>query len=391
MNITGKVALAGGAPVYGYAPINRRYYRPELDVVRFLAFAFVFLYHNLPNDLTPGIAALLRGFAPSFIHVVNAAKFGLNLFFTLSAFLICELLLREKVATGTVKGKQFYLRRILRIWPLYYLALAIGMVAAVFAGGEPDSVIRQLGWYAIFMATWSTAHFGWIQSPVYPLWSVSVEEQFYILAPWVVKFLTRRSLYGFSLAIILLANVWVTHLNRLGADAIWCNALVQFQCFAAGILLCLALNGRLPQFAVWQRLSLLVVSGTCWLLAASRYNVANPPINTGSLTYMKGYALVSLGSVTVLLAFLGCKSKLLPSWAVYLGRISFGLYVFHGFAIYVAEGIIPLGNHKIASFLGRICIGFSLTLLLAALSYRFFETPFLLMKKRNAIIESQPV
>ena len=108
-----------------------------------------------------------------------------------------------------------------------------------------------------------------------------------------------------------------------------------------------------------------------------------------------------LGCVLVLVAVLGVTPRLLPRWAIYLGRISFGLYVYHGFAIYLTDHLIvqyvaTLKNPIINSlkgpiFLLNICLTLGITILIAALSYRYFETPFLKMKKRHSVIESQPI
>jgi peptidoglycan/LPS O-acetylase OafA/YrhL len=77
-------------------PSSGQYYRPELDAVRFLAFLLVFFYHTLPTSQDPRVSHFLRGFVPAFDAFRDACGFGLSLFFTLSAFLICELLLRER-------------------------------------------------------------------------------------------------------------------------------------------------------------------------------------------------------------------------------------------------------------------------------------------------------
>jgi peptidoglycan/LPS O-acetylase OafA/YrhL len=190
---------------------------------------------------------------PAFSAFSDACDFGLSLFFTLSAFLICELLLREREATGTVGVKQFYIRRILRIWPLYYLGVALGVGAAFLPGAEPGSAIK-MGWFAIFMGAWFCATHGALLNPANVLWSISVEEQFYLFAPWIIKYFSRKLLYAFCLAIILVANATLFYLGRVGAlnFAIWFNSPVQFECFAGGILLCLVLRGRLPRFAIWK-------------------------------------------------------------------------------------------------------------------------------------------
>src|ERR1019366_215223 len=150
-----------------------------------------------------------------------------------------------RATAGTVGIKQFYIRRILRIWPLYYLGLALAV--ALLPGGHRGDIIYR-SWFSIFMAGWYCIIHGGTANPMEPLWSISVEEQFYLLAPWIVKFLNRKSLYGFCVVVILVANAWLYHLGKVQASdtAIWFNSFVQFQCFAAGILLCLVLRGRLP-------------------------------------------------------------------------------------------------------------------------------------------------
>src|SRR6478752_8177401 len=119
----------------------------------------------MPRTPAPRLSALLGGLAPLFYTVANAGIFGVCLFFTLSAFLICELLLRERDLSGTVAVKQFYIRRILRIWPLYYFGLALGAVLAFLPGGSRDELLG-LCWFAIFMGAWRSATHGWLNSPM---------------------------------------------------------------------------------------------------------------------------------------------------------------------------------------------------------------------------------
>jgi peptidoglycan/LPS O-acetylase OafA/YrhL len=389
----------------GALAVEGRYYRPELDVVRFLAFLLVYLDHTLPRTGTyPRVAHSLKFFAPVIDASSEACGFGLSLFFALSAFLICELLLRERETSGTVRVKQFYIRRILRIWPLYYLGLALGVAVALLPGGQPADVAR-IGWFVIFMGAWQITIHGLVQNPMNPLWSISVEEQFYIFVPWVVKYFSRISLYGLCAFIIFVANASLYYLGRVQAFSysIWFNSFVQFECFAAGILLCLVLRGRLPRIVMWKRLILISASWFCWFYAnyglLSHFD--NAAENPGSWPLMGAYALAATGSVLILVAFLGVNPKLLPGWAIYLGRISFGLYVYHSFAIYIINRLLidQLTKTNIQNDLLRDCLKIglslvlpiSLTILMASLSYRYFETPFLKMKKRHAVIESEPV
>jgi peptidoglycan/LPS O-acetylase OafA/YrhL len=134
--------------------------------------------------------------------------------------------------------------------------------------------------------------------------------------------------------------------------------------------------------------------GISWMVACyglhSRFIDASE--NPGSWPLIGGYALGALGSVLMLLAFLGANPKFLPGWAVYFGRISFGLYVYHQFALDTAYHLLGHGAQvSIRVRILRVGLSFGLTILMAAVSYRYFETPFLKMKKRHSVIESQPI
>jgi peptidoglycan/LPS O-acetylase OafA/YrhL len=375
--------------------VSGRFYRPELDVVRFLAFFLVFLSHSLPRGLDSRTAALPKGVAQVLITCGSASGFGLSLFFTLSAYLICELLLREREATGVVQAKQFYIRRILRIWPLYFAGLAIGLVISFLSGGNPDA-IPWAAWSAIMLGNWFVGSHSFGGGPMGVLWSISVEEQFYLFAPWAVKYLNRRSLCGFGIALIVLSNAQLFFLGtiRVYDFTIWTNSFVQFQNFAAGLLLCLALRGRSPRISLWLRLALIAACACCWYYACHMFNIHySGDADPGSWPLIGGYGLAGFGCVLLLLAFLGLDRKVFPSWAIYLGRISYGLYVFHDLAMWAVGDIFHLHHSAIGSTMtfvkGACALG--LTLLFASLSYRFFETPFLRMKKRHEIIESRPV
>jgi peptidoglycan/LPS O-acetylase OafA/YrhL len=111
-------------PHAGIAP--SRFYLPGLDLIRFLAFGLVFLSHVVPGE--PEFyrqAHLPDAIATIIVSVAAGGAFGVDLFFALSSFLITTLLTREHHATGVIDVPAFYLRRILRIWPLYFTFLLL--------------------------------------------------------------------------------------------------------------------------------------------------------------------------------------------------------------------------------------------------------------------------
>lgn len=169
---------------------------------------------------------------------------------------------------------------------------------------------------------------------------------------------------------------------------------MQFECFASGLLLCLLLCGRLPRLATWSRTILFISGCYCWFLASYKFQIPFGANNStpGAWQLMGGYALGSMGAIMILIASLGLDPRRLPAWAVYLGRISFGLYVFHEWAAgMVFNAFLYTGSYHAPLFLLKLAAAFILTVLLATISYRFFETPFLRVNQRQAVIESRPV
>ncbi len=378
----------------------RRYYRPELDAVRFLAFLLVFFHHILPD----GSDSRVGGYSPLVRAIIDAIDksggYGLRLFFVLSAFLICELLLREKEATGTVRIGEFYLRRILRIWPLYYLGLVLG-IGYTAAFGHNWSDLWAICWFAFFLGSWWDALRGDMGNPVNVLWSISVEEQFYLLAPGLIKFSSRRLLYIACGLIIALANLRLFTIAQGNPTdlRIWADPLIGFQPFAAGILVCLILHGRVPGFGWLKRSFLIFGAALCFFTATfglhSRFRGLPYP---GGWRIMAGYGLSDIGAVLILLGFLGIKAKLIPTPVIYLGRISYGLYVFHAFVgdLVGRSSIGPILARHITSYPLReavsggigLVLKLGITIAIASLSYKYFESVFLRMKRRHSTIET---
>ncbi len=199
------------------------YYRPELDALRFFAFLCVFSFHRM--DYVPTDPVL----HPWLFRIGNIGPFGVPVFFLLSAFLITELLLRERERTGKIHIKAFYVRRILRIWPLYFVAFfGLALLNHFVPGvgtGDPFAWLA----FTFFAGNWYILHHGWIAGAVDPLWSISVEEQFYIVIPVLAAFAGRRAVAIVSC--VLLGIAYVTVLlyalhPTVGDNGEWTNSFV---------------------------------------------------------------------------------------------------------------------------------------------------------------------
>jgi peptidoglycan/LPS O-acetylase OafA/YrhL len=140
-----------------------RYYRPELDVLRFIAFMFVFITHR--NDLSPIDPAR----HPWLYNFSLIGVYGVPIFFLLSAYLITELLQRERQRTGTIHIRSFYVRRILRIWPLYFLVFYGLVLLNLYLPGVGADSPEKWAAFSLFVGNWYITFKGWIEYPVNPM------------------------------------------------------------------------------------------------------------------------------------------------------------------------------------------------------------------------------
>ncbi len=346
-----------------------KFYLPELDGLRYLAFLAVFLSHLTSTQfVAPG--------SPVFTFVTATGRFGVDLFFTMSAYLLTTLMLREREVKGKVNLKAFYLRRILRIWPLYFAFLAGLLVyqSVSTRAFHPEWVVAYVFFVVNFVSTGKYPGLA-----IDPLWSLTVEEQFYLLWPLICRRLSKRGvlLAGLTIWFLTLA-VRVLWLETGVAPArIWGSGFARLDSIAAGIIIASALYGstgiRLSgpartALGIWGAVAWTVTAVTCHLLVRNPGPLFGPAI---------GYVLVALGSGAFLLAALGCQGWITRQPLVYFGRISYGLYVLHLATLLAIRWAFPTVNLLSFAFLSL-----AITTIVAAASYRWLEEPFLRMKRR---------
>jgi peptidoglycan/LPS O-acetylase OafA/YrhL len=374
---------------------TRFQYHPELDLLRFFAFLAVFMHHALPrgadqyikNGLSPTAAQWL-------LTAKEAGAFGLDLFFALSAYLITELLLHEHTNRGSFSVSAFYVRRALRIWPLYFTFLALTVfVMPNIIPSERFGPIYAVS-FALFFGNWVCATYGIPFSVAGPLWSISVEEQFYIGWPLLLRFFGVNRLRQLAIALLLVALLTRILLVVYGVKhpGVWCNTLARLDPIALGALLAFTLSGRAPQLNNFIRIVLGAVAVAGWWLIA-RY------LSQDGTSSVATYALSGLASVLLLVAVVRSEAPLLKikpfSWFVYLGRISYGLYVFHLFALALMMSLLSVPLLGIPLSFGlRVVLSFLLTVGMAAISYSWLELPFLKLKERfsyERVQKSSPI
>jgi peptidoglycan/LPS O-acetylase OafA/YrhL len=299
---------------------KRAFYRPELDVLRFFAFLAVFLFHfNRPAELFEQ-HEIPRAIAVAGTSLIEGGVFGVDLFFVLSAYLITELLLREKDVCGSLDVKGFYLRRILRIWPLYFFYIGLALIPAF----NPDHAFtwRHAAAYVLLAGNWSVIAWGWpLPSIIGPLWTVSIEEQFYLLWPPIVRNLSRNNLAWAAVAMLLVSNVTRIAMIALhgGMNSVWCNTLSRLDPIAAGILVAAVLRGGAPTFNLGTRLA-MVVAGIIPLALVANYWKIHEPVRLEWIPTLVGFPVVAVSCTLIMLAVLGIQLRM-PRSLLYMGNI----------------------------------------------------------------------
>ncbi len=372
---------------------NKGFYQPELDCLRFMAFLSVFFYHCIPGE--PSFYTGWPHAIVSFIGAtVTAGEFGVPVFFVLSAYLITNLLLREKERTGRLDTRSFYIRRILRIWPLYYSFLAIASLLPFILRHQSMPLIWIAG-YSLLAGNWVQAFAAYSPPTLmaHPLWTVSIEEQFYLMWPLVVRKASRASIAGIAIALLVAANLSRVLLAFSDLPSrfqvINQNTVSNLDPIALGVLLALALE-KPPALSFLKRVALLLA---CVLSMIGVGGIIEVHRVTGAVF---GKPLVAFASAGILVSFLGVRNHVIRNPILqYLGKISYGLYVIH-FATWlcVAHFLKESSARYDETLGGRIemaALALAITIAVASMSYRWLETPFLRLKERFTHVHSRPI
>lgn len=396
------------------APDASRFYLPQLDGLRFLAFFFVFIHHFrlVPNTEELGLLApLVEG-----MH--NFGWIGVELFFVLSAYLMTSILLLEYKASQSISISKFFLRRILRIWPLYFFVLTVGFVGIPLAWKSlflSSEHIRLLNIYLIpylmFFGNIPVAIYGYpgtaSESVLALLWTISFEEQFYLILPFFILVLAPArigtwirvliGIFAFGLAVRLSMQL----MDLPPHPAIWVIPIARPDSFLVGILIAVA--NEHYSFSDWlteKRQLFVLLSASLCIVSVSQY----PNIDTGSWHRLWIYSAISICFGAILTAFLSNPAsfhiRIFSSQPLtYLGRISYGLYVYHLLVLVVVNrafgAMVGIDSEIFAGAKTVIWIAegftaFGVTVAIAIVSYRWLERPFLRRKERYESIKSRP-
>lgn len=352
-----------------------RAHYPALDGLRGLAILLVVVYHNF-----------------GFINVFFFGWLGVDLFFVLSGFLITDILLKTVGKKGYLKN--FYIRRVLRIFPLYYLCLILFLIVI------PKTTIQLDLQYYVDHQIWLWTYLqNWIytfQSPgqtnaLNHLWSLAVEEQFYLLWPLAVLIIRKPGYLLLFISLVLVAVVglrllvWMNQISDLAYFNLYTFTRVDGLCIGCMI----ALLQRVKSNFLHQNRGLIVLCfaglNFGFFFVNRRYQFSFPYLAlAGYTTFAMMFGLLVNEAVT-------SQSKLINflfnnSLLKFFGKISYGFYVFHWPVYlllfpYLLPWMSKFANGAIVQFLVSVMATLA-AIVISWLSYQYYEKYFLKLKDK---------
>lgn len=384
----------------GNSPI---FYFDNLDGLRFFAFLSVFISHAA---LFLGYEGSLQSFQFLKEYVLVNGDIGVSFFFVLSGFLITYLLFKEQDTNGAISLKKFYIRRVFRIWPVYFLTLITGFfvlptvsnyflgdVVLPFLSNPPLSFLPT---YLFFMVNFSLAFYGGASVPTDVLWSISVEEQFYVVWPFLVSFFKRQNIPWLLVFIIICSSIYrfyyASSLNILSYSTfsvmsdLAVGSLLSWFVYTHHAIVARVKKSNTSFIFILYALIPCVAVGRHFLI---RYG--------GEVTLVHRLLVVS---IPLLLAFLYAfvifeqnesshsfyKMKNFKKFS-FLGKISYGMYAYHMVSfslilIIFAKVGVSIRYNLLSQWIVFLCFAFLGTYILALLSYIFMEKIILKYKPK---------
>ena len=356
-----------------------------MDFIRFIAAMLIVLGHGFAvwNSYyrSPGPPSLIMTYVDEFI--ANAAL-GVELFFFISGFLITYILLREKEMMGKISIGKFFARRALRIWPLYFLLIAITPMLVTWLDVDTPNYMANIFFVGNFDVIGSERwHF-----PFAHFWSIAIEEQFYVVWPFVIAFLPKKSLayvFGALITVSILSRLYVWHFCPNSWN-IYLNTICRMDTLVIGGACGLAFQ-RGAKFQLKWGLLLVTFGFLIFMLVTSNSKSWQGMYDSmfKKFLYLAPMALLTLHYITR--PRLKEESKVKKAFN-YLGKSSYGLYMIHNILILIVLKEIMLANDmNDGTIFWLIYLG--LTFITVIISFELVEKPFLRLKKYFTVLKTR--
>jgi peptidoglycan/LPS O-acetylase OafA/YrhL len=369
---------------------KQKIYFPNLNGLRFIA-AFLVIIHHIEQIKSISNIENYWGQIP-FIGIIG--KLGVVLFFVLSGFLITYLLLVEEHSFKRISIRKFYIRRMLRIWPLYFLIIILAFFVLpyidifTFPGYGKDviysNLLLKLLLYAIFFPNLVLSLLGVLPYASHT-WSIGTEEQYYLVWPIILKYFKnyRKILMIFIIfSYLAFKAILSTHYSDIlpyknVIKAFWSS--FNIDCMAIGGIYAILLFQKNKFLKLIQNKTVFYLTTTLVAFLMLK-GIHIPYIHYEFYSVLFGIIILNFASSDKI------KISLENRLFNYLGNISYGLYMYHPIGIVLALAIsISIG---LTTNWFMYPLSFTLTIIIAGLSYKYFESFFLKFKDKFSIVLS---
>lgn len=350
-------------PASFISEILKNDYYPSLNGFRGISIILVIIYH----------LHIFRGYI--IIDDIFNGRLGVGVFFVLSGFLITTLCLKEIDETGSISLRSFYTRRILRIFPVAYLYLfVIVILNIVYKLGIPHFQFVGAAFYLMDFSYFRSHNFTYI---IAHYWSLSVEEQFYILFPFILKLNRKIFLYSIIFVVFILPIVYTIEeeipiLNH-GVLYYFTHFLLKFQCIAIGCLFALLAFSKVfdREWIMKTKVigNIIAIFLILYLNFDDFYSVKTTYINL-IISLLVGYLIITNLVVNSDWIFKFLNTKILS----FIGVLSYSIYIWH--MLFVSF------HPKLPDAFSKIPYNIPGLIIVPLLSYYLFEKYFLSLKKR---------
>jgi peptidoglycan/LPS O-acetylase OafA/YrhL len=314
---------------------------------------------------------------------VNNLGFGVDIFFLISGFLITYLLLAERERTGTVDVFKFYVRRAFRIWPLYFLLLLGAPLLVYFFNDKLPDMAYHFG----FLGNFETIKNNTINPITTHLWSICVEEHFYLICPVILAFVPTKKLPQAFLMIIFCSILFRFYIfdDPKSSSHLYLNTLSRIDTLALGCLFGYLVYFKKLKFEDPLPVRLIIYSIFVMMVFTENFKSVHSPFDAA----VKKYLFILPAAYWLGNFIFNAGAKLVPTKENFfhlLGKASYGMYMFN--PVLISVGIKYMHKYNMHNFIVYTVLVNAILLGIVLLSYHFFEVPFLKLKEKFSVIPS---
>ena len=377
---------------------NDKLYFKNLDSIRFIAAFMVFLQHARPPNQN---LIIKNSFWERLFYTISNGETGVSIFFVLSGFLITYILINEYELNLKISIKNFYIRRLLRIWPLYFLVVTFSFliypfIKSLFGINNPTG--SNFLYHFIFLSNFDVIN---IQKYCYGsdaisqniTWSVSIEEQFYLFWPLIFVFLPKR-LWFYSILFVIIGSIFFRIINNNDSIVLYFHTFSVLLDLGIGGLMALLIKSNKKIRSFFENCSTkthftLFVFSFCLVFLSDTLFSFNYGNAISRIFISFSFALIiSSQAITKKESKLNLNNI---SFANKWGKYTYGIYLIHPIAIMIIDILVRVIHFPKTNFINLFSIGiisFIFTLFLSKISFKYYESRFLSLKDKFTTIHT---